>query len=143
MKRKSVYIWATHHKPTNEQITDFESKVITLEYLPDNIQGKISNITVDNQEDVAELCDLVYSYCLQFQERSDIHLFQLAGSPDFFINLGLVAHEYKTDFRKKKINIFLHFSKTKCNREEILNPDGTKTNKTVFVHTGWRTNRIF
>lgn len=143
MKRKSAFIWATHHKPTPEQVAEFEKNNINLEYLPENLQGKISNISVDNQEDVSELCDLVYSYCLQFQERSNVHLFQLAGSPDFFINFGLVANEYKTDFRKRKIHIFLHFAKTKCNREEVVNPDGTKTNKTVFVHTGWRTNIIF
>lgn len=143
MKRKSVFIWATHHKPTNEQVAEFEKNSINLEYLPENLQGKISNITADSQEDVSELCDLIYEYLLSFQEKSDIHLFQLAGSPDFFINFGLVSSEYKADFRKKKINIYLHFSKTKCQREEVMQPDGTKINKTIFIHTGWRTNKIF
>ena len=124
--RKNL-LWASPHKPTQEQFDSLVEMGIVSSLQVDNeeIFNSLSNIQLDT--DLVALAEKLAGFA--FVNGFDI-VVQPAGSPAFHVTLGKVMSNFADTLKLK-----FAFSKRISN--DVEQPDGSVKKTVVFKHEGW------
>ncbi len=129
---KKVFIWASVHKPTTEQLENLisreKSRVVFLSNLNKDLFNEIIDLKKDSDLDQIsrELVNVVRN---NFIDEKAI-LVQPSGNPALHVHVGMWLEHHKLDNR-------IWFSFSRRIAEDIPQDDGTIKKITIFKHEGW------
>ena len=114
-------LWASPHKPTQEQLNEL-GEVVFLKELNPELFNTISNIHKDSDLDAIAEMLLIFSY------TNGYTLVQPGGSPAFMFALGAA---------NTRLSVQTKFAFSKRVSKDAVQADGSIVKTSVFVHEGF------
>ena len=121
----TTFLWASPHKPTNEQVSSL-GKVVLLQDINPTLQANLSSQELDTDLNKLALELIAFAVLHEFV------IVQPGGSPAFQLTLGKRLTSIPVVDRPSVM-----FSFSKRVSQDIPQENGTVKKVTIFKHEGW------
>lgn len=134
MKHMKNLLWASPHKPTNQQLRELDYKVDYLSQINPELFKEITQMTWETKE--STLAGKLYKFAMDNNYQV---LMQPGGSPLFQACLGMIKRNHLAHVEFSNVHtLAIGYAFSQRESVDELQKDGTVIKHVIFKHEGFK-----